>query len=129
VFAFSLHPQQRVQTTTQLAVRTPVVVADPLAEWEPRFGEAMQVADELISSGQTDYGRRLASDLEALDEALREYVRASERLRHKDRAVSATLEFLVLQNALQMESRQYDAVSNALKARQDAEMSSIRNTK
>jgi hypothetical protein len=38
-------------------------------------------------------------------------------------------QFLALQNQMQMESRQYTTVSNALKVRHDAAMSAIRNMK
>lgn len=38
-------------------------------------------------------------------------------------------EFQALQNAAQMESRQFQSISNALKARHDIAMSSIRNTR
>jgi predicted transcriptional regulator len=38
-------------------------------------------------------------------------------------------QFLALQNQMQMESRQYNTVSNALKVRHDAAMSAIRNMK
>jgi len=38
-------------------------------------------------------------------------------------------QFLALQNQMQMEARQYNAVSNALKVRHDAAMSAIRNMK
>lgn len=39
------------------------------------------------------------------------------------------MQFLQLQNSMQMESRAFNAVSNALKVRHDAAMSSIRNMK
>jgi hypothetical protein len=39
------------------------------------------------------------------------------------------LEMLALQNSMQMESRQYNAVSNALKVRHDSAMAAIRNMK
>ncbi|MGD2153672.1 MAG: hypothetical protein PVG79_10425 [Gemmatimonadales bacterium] len=38
-------------------------------------------------------------------------------------------QFLALQNQMQMEARQYNTVSNALKVRHDAAMSAIRNMK
>ncbi len=38
-------------------------------------------------------------------------------------------QFLALQNSMQQQSRQYQTISNALKARHDAAMSSIRNMK
>jgi hypothetical protein len=39
------------------------------------------------------------------------------------------MQFLALQNQMQMESRQYNAVSNALKVRHDTAMNAIRNMK
>lgn len=42
-------------------------------------------------------------------------------------ANSVNLEFLALQNSMQMESRQYNAVSNALKVRHDSAMAAVRN--
>lgn len=44
-------------------------------------------------------------------------------------ADSMHLEFLALQNSMRMESRQYNAVSNALKVRHDSAMAAIRNMK
>jgi hypothetical protein len=127
--SLSASSQQRVQTTTQVTVRTPVVVADPLAGWEKQYAEAMKVADELISSGKADSGRRLASDLEALDEALRAFVRVSERLRHKNRAYTETMQVLTQQNAIQLESRRFQTLSNASKLAHEIEQSTVRNMK
>jgi hypothetical protein len=39
------------------------------------------------------------------------------------------MQFLALQNQMQMEGRQFNAVSNALKVRHDAAMGTIRNMK
>ena len=128
VFAYSVSSQQRVQSTTQLTIRTPVV-AGPLTEWDQHYAEAMKVAAELARSGHAEHAERLENDLEDLDEALREYVRVSERLRHKDRALAETMQFLALQNVMQMESRQYQTISNALKAAHDMKSSTIRNMK
>jgi seryl-tRNA synthetase len=128
LIAVSVNSQQRVQSTTQLTIGTPVV-ADPLTEWEQQYAEAMKVATELAILGNHAHAKRLVDDLEDLDEALREYVRASERLRHKDRALSETMQFLTLQNSMQMESRQYQTISNALKAAHDAESATVRNLK
>jgi hypothetical protein len=124
----SQQSQQRVQTTVQLTVRTPVV-ADELDEWEMRYAEAMEVVAELAESGSREHAERLEGDLEGLDEALRRYVRVSERLRHKNRALAETMEFLALQNAMQMESRQYQALSNASRVAHDVAMASVRNLK
>ena len=128
VIALSVNSQQRVQSTTQLTVRTPVV-AGPLSEWEKQYAEAMSVAVELAISGHVNHGRRLQDDLEDLDKSLREFVRASERLRHSDRAMAETMEFLVQQNVMQMESRQYNSISNALKVRHDVVMATVRNVR
>jgi hypothetical protein len=119
--------QQRVQST-QLTVQRPVE-ANQLSEWDSQLAEARKVAAELTSSGFAEYGERLDNDLDELDEALKAYVRASERLRHKDRALSETMEFLALQNAMQMQSRQYQTISNALRAAHDVKQSTIRNMK
>lgn len=43
--------------------------------------------------------------------------------------IEAHMQFLALQNQMQQESRQYQTISNALKARHDAAMSAIRNMK
>ena len=120
--------QQRVQSKTQLTVPKPVV-ADPLAEWEKQYTEAMKVADELAKSGSPENAERLKNDLENLDAALRKYVRVSERLRHKNRALADTMEFLALQNNIQQQSRQYQTISNALTASEQAANNSIKNMK
>jgi hypothetical protein len=124
--SLSVGSQQRVQTTTQLSVRTPVAVTDALAAWEKQYAEAMDVAEGLIRSGRANHGRRLANDLEALDGALREYVRVSERLRHKNRAFADTTQFLASQNAIQMESRKFQTLSNVSKVAHDVEHSTVR---
>jgi len=128
VFSLSASSQQRVKSSTQLTIRTPVV-AGPLTEWEQQYAEAMNVAAELARSGHAAHAERLENDLENLDEALRDYVRVSERLRHKDRAMAETMEFLALQNIMQMQSRRYQTISNALKAAHDVESATIRNLK
>jgi len=43
--------------------------------------------------------------------------------------ITAYEPFLALKNAIQMESRQYNSVSNALKTRHDSAMAAIRNMK
>ena len=117
--------QQRVQPVTQMTVRTPVV-ASTLSKWQTEYAEAMKLANQLKNSGQSpELAEQIESDLKAMDEALTEYVRISERLRHKDRALTASL--LSLQNSMQMESRLYQTLSNALKAAHDVETATIRN--
>ena len=118
--------QQRVQTTTQLSVPT-AVAADPFADWEQAYAEAMEVAKEFAEVGQMDYARSLVDDLEDLDKTLREYVRASERLRHKERVYMEGVEFLVSEKALLMESRQYEILMNARQVRHDTLKAIISN--
>jgi oligoendopeptidase F len=113
VIALAVNSQQRVQSTTQLIVGTPVV-ADPLADWEKHYAEAMKVANELAVD---------------LDRVVRDYVRVSERLRHKNRALAETMVFLAQQNAIQMESRRYQTLANAAKAAHEVEQSTVRNLK
>jgi len=120
--------QQRIQSTTQQAVRTPVV-ADQLIEWKTQYAVAMKVANELKESGSPQNGARLENDLKALDSALGEYVRVSERLRNRNRALSNTMQFLVLQNNVQQQSRQYQTISNALTASHQTTSNSVRNMK
>ena len=119
--------QQRVQPVTQLTVGTPVV-ASTLAQWQTEYAEAMKLVAQLKSSGQSPaLDEQIENDLNAMDEALTEYVRVSERLRHKDRALTGSL--LSLQNSMQRESRLYQTLSNALRAAHDVEMATIRNMK
>ena len=116
--------QQRVQPVTQLTAGT--AVASPLSPWQRESAEAMKLAAQLKSSGQSpELAEQIESDLRAMDEALTEYVRVSERLRHKNRALTVSLQSL--NSSIQMESRLYQTVSNALKAAHDVEMGTIRN--
>jgi uncharacterized coiled-coil protein SlyX len=116
--------KQRVQPVTQLTART--TVASPLSQWQTEYAEAMKLAAQLKSSGQSpELAEQIESDLTAMDEALTEYVRVSERLRHKNRALTASLQSL--NSSTQMESRLYQTVSNALKAAHEVEMGTIRN--
>jgi len=118
--------QQRVQPVTQLTAKT--AVASPLSQWQTEYAEAMKLAAQLKSSGQSpELAEQIESDLRAMDEALTEYVRVSERLRHKNRALTASLQSL--NSSMQMESRLYQTLSNALKAAHDVEMGTIRNMK
>jgi hypothetical protein len=45
------------------------------------------------------------------------------------RNMQMNMEFLALQNQMQMESRQFNSVSNALKVRHDSAMAAVRNMK
>ena len=116
--------KQRVQPVTQLTART--TVASPLSQWQTEYAEAMRLSAQLKSSGQSpEIAEQIESNLRAMDEALTEYVRVSERLRHKNRALTVSLQSL--NSSMQMESRLYQTLSNALKAAHDVEMGAIRN--
>ena len=116
--------QQRVQPVTQLTAKP--AIANPLSQWQTEYAEAMRLAAQLKSSGQSpELAEQIESDLRAMDEALTEYVRVSERLRHKNRALTASLQSL--NSSMQMESRLYQTLSNALKAANDVESSTVRN--
>ena len=116
--------QQRVQPVTQVTART--AVGSPLSQWRTDYAEAMKIAAQLKNSGQSpELAEEIENDLSAMDEALTEYVRVSERLRHKNRALTASLQSL--NNSMRMESRLYQILSNALKAAHDVEMGTIRN--
>ena len=47
----------------------------------------------------------------------------------QQKPMSMNMEFLALQNQMQMESRQFNSVSNALKTRHDSSMNAIKNMK
>ncbi|NIN71917.1 MAG: hypothetical protein GTO46_08305, partial [Gemmatimonadetes bacterium] len=47
----------------------------------------------------------------------------------QQKMLDMNMQFLALQNQMQMESRQFNAVSNALKVRHDSAMGAIRNMK
>ena len=116
--------KERVQPVTQLTART--TVASPLSQWQTEYAGAMRLAAQLKSSGQSpELAEQIESDLRAMDEVLTEYVRVSERLRHKNRALTVSLQSL--NSSMQMESRLYETVLNALDAAHDVGMSTIRN--
>lgn len=121
--SLSVGSQQRVQSTTQLTVRTPVV-ADPLAEWGTQYAEVMRLTADLAESGSPELAKQIEDDLQGLDKALREYVRAAERLRHKDRAVSATIDSL--DNSVQKESQLIQTLSSLMKLEHDMKTAVIR---
>lgn len=132
VMAFALPAFTQTQdvqsraVTSQTAIRQ--VAVDPLAGWNEEYAKALEAAQQLQSSESTrELGEQLELDLAAYDEALRGYLRASERLRHRDRALTATAASLDLSN--QVESRTFQTLSNVLKAAHDVEKSSIRNMK
>ena len=124
---WTVQAQQPVETT-QLTVKQPVT-ENPFAEWERAYTEAMDVALEVAKSVSIRDGRRLADDLEDVDEALREFVRVSERLRVKQRALFDTVEDLAIHTSVQSQSRQFQTLANAIKAAHDVENSAIENMK
>jgi len=104
--------QSRV-VTHEAAIAQPEAVA--LAEWENRYAGALEAARQLQSSDRTrELGEQLELDLAAYDEALKTCVRASERLRHKDRAVKASIN--ELKSSEGASSRTFQVISNAMKA-------------
>jgi len=116
--------QQRVQTTTQLTVRTPVV-AGPLVEWEKQYTETMKVTADLAESGSSELAEQVENELQAMDVALREYVRAAERLRHRDRAVTARI--IALNNHAPPMTQLSSMMSNMQRRAHDAMKSIIDN--
>jgi len=125
--AFTQTQDVRSRVVTHQAATRQVAV-DPLAGWNEEYAKALESAQELKSSESTrELGERLELDLAAYNEALKAYVRVSERLRHKDRALTVTAESLDRSN--QMQSRAFQTLSNALKTAHDVEKSSIRNMK
>jgi hypothetical protein len=132
LMAFALPASAQTQEVQPRVVTrqaaTKQVAVDPLGEWGAEYAKALEAAQQLQSSSRTrELGEQLELDLAAYDEALREYVRVSERLRHRDRALTATAASMDLNN--QMQSRTYQTLSNALRAAHDAENASIRNMK
>lgn len=116
--------QQRVQATSQRAVAE-TVAADPLSDWHAQYEQTMQLTAELAESGSAERARMIESVLEGLDDDLREYQRVSERLRHKDRALAATVAQLDASSAI--EARLAQALANLQKTARDATRSAIQN--
>jgi len=121
--------EQEVKARAVTQIIAPAqIAANPLAQWDAEYPKALEQARQLQASNDSrEQGEQLELELKELDETLRRYVRISERLRHKNRAAAATLNSL--NNSMQMHSRQYQSISNALKAAHDVEMASIKNTK
>ncbi len=122
---------QQQGVTTRVVSHKAVAGPDadnPLAAWKAQYAEALDASQQLQRSPATrTLGEQLELELTQLDEALRAYVRAGERLRHKNRAVAATLDELPSSDA--MSSRNAQTISNALSAAHDAEMATIGNLK
>lgn len=120
--ALTAQGQQTVQSTTQRAV-----AADPLSDWRAQYEQALQLTAELAESGSAERARMIESVLEGLNDDLREYQRVSERLRHKDRALEATVAQLDASSAI--EARLVQALSNLQKTARDATRSAIQNVR
>ncbi len=98
----------------------------PLTEWDAEYARALEAAKRLQSSASTrELGEQLELELLAYDEALKAYVRVSERLRHKDRALTASLD--ELKSAEGVSSRTLQTMSNAMKAAHDTVKNMINN--
>jgi ABC-type protease/lipase transport system fused ATPase/permease subunit len=118
--------QQRVQSTTQLTVAQPVV-ANPLSEWEAQYAEAMKMVAEIAEAGSPEQAERFENDLEALDQALRAYVRVSERLRHKNRAMAETMDSLLVEPSTRNMTQLGSMKTNITQAVHDVHKSIINN--
>lgn len=128
--AFALPASAQTQDVQSRVVTHQAAIAKseeaPLTEWETGYAKALEAARQLQSSARTrELGEQLELDLVAYDEALREYVRVSERLRHKDRAMTASLD--ELRNAQGAESRTFQTMSNTMKAGHDTVKNMINN--
>jgi len=120
--------QQRVQSTNQISVTKPEFLS-LLIDWEVQYDEAAVAAAELAQSGYPEHAERIKADLEDLDEAVRDYVHATESLRHKSRDYDATMQFLATQNLGQMEARRFQTLSNVSKVAHEVAAGSVRNLK
>lgn len=79
--------------------------------------KVVEIGQEWESATEREQVARLTSRLKSALQQLGELQVATQE------------QFLALQNQMQMESRQFNAVNNALKARHDAAMAAIRNMK
>ncbi len=70
----------------------------------------------------------ISKDMKAMVKSLKS-VLATAKSNRANRLPAIYKELLALNRQLQMESRQYNTISNALKARRDTEMAAIRNLK
>jgi hypothetical protein len=122
---------QQEDVATRAVTRQTVVTEvaeNPLAAWEAEYAKALDASHRLQRAPRTRaLGERLELELMELDTALEAYVRAAERLRHKNRAVAATLDELPASDS--MSSRHAQTIANALSVALDAEMATIRNLK
>jgi len=133
---------QQVAPRTRIAVDARIVATDAMAQIEAdtlasaRHHEAYRAAAEQVAdlyaklSTQTEQVANAAAavDLAKLDtDATRNLLVAVRRMH--DLQTTYTRQFLALQQAMQSESRKFQTLSNASKARHDAAMNAIRNMK
>jgi hypothetical protein len=101
-----------------------VATAQSMAQLQERLHRRIEQVQRLAERAQAAVQRGRAAEATRLRAQLVQDVLELAR-----QANSMNLEFLALQNSMQMESRQYNAVGNALKVRHDSAMAAIRNMK
>ncbi len=130
--------QVRVADLQLRAVATMDTVAQDLAALDASNSRIVESAQGLaamyaeLSAGITELAtlaERMAGEASDRGAArrLRQLTTAVDGLQQK--ILDMNMQFLALQNQMQMESRQFNAVSNALKVRHDSAMGAIRNMK
>lgn len=87
------------------------------AELSAGITELARVAERLVAESAERGAARRLQQLTTAVEGLNQQM------------LDMNMQFLALQNQMQMESRQFNAVSNALKVRHDAAMAAVRNMK
>jgi hypothetical protein len=121
---------QQEDVTARVVTRQQATIAqratDPLDDWQTEYANALEAARRLQQARDTrELGERLELELGELDEALHAYARVAERLRHKDRAVAATLDELPASPG--STSNVSNAVANALAAGHEAVKNMVNN--
>ncbi len=130
--------QVRVADLQLRAVATMDTVAQDLAALDASNSRIVESAQGLaamyaeLSAGIAELAtlaERMAGEASDRGAArrLRQLTTAVDGLQQK--ILDMNMQFLALQNQMQMESRQFNAVSNALKVRHDSAMGAIRNMK
>lgn len=132
-------PEMKVQQTRSEADQAPANV-QVVEDRQNRLKAAIATFDELIrrkpptglTPGQlaewNEQTRWLESVRDRYQKMNSAYLPARQRSPATDMA-TLNAEFLTLQNAVQMESRKFQTLSNASKARHDIAMAAIRNTR
>lgn len=103
------------QATTEAAER----LADLYQALDRKVAELTELASAVDLKGCSD-SQVERQKVELLEDAIAQLAEMQQ---------SRNMEFLALQNQMQSESRRFQTVSNALKARHDSEMSTVRNAK